>query len=66
MRWIPCSERLPYNDDHVLCTVQTIAGVRNVVRGYFAPELNRWVCGMNSNVIAWMPMPDPYEPEERK
>lgn len=60
--WIPCSERLPENDDYVLCCVRTKAGRQNVVRGYYMDM--RWCCGMNSNVTHWMPLPEP--PKEAK
>ena len=28
-----------------------------MIVGYYSPELGRWCCGQNSNVIAWMPLP---------
>ena len=58
-RWISVSDRLPENDDHVLCCTETKAGRRNVVIGYWMD--GAWRCGMNSNVIAWMPLPEPPE-----
>ncbi len=61
--WIPVSERLPENDAYVLCTTITAKGLRNVVRGYYSGKV--WVCGTNINVIAWMPMPEPYEGRSR-
>ena len=42
--WIPVSERLPDNDDKVLCCTVTAKGMRNVIIGYYA---DRWCCGMN-------------------
>ena len=62
--WIPVSERLPENDDHVLCTTVKKEGTAQVVRGYYDPAYRRWVSGMNSNVIAWMSMPEPWKCEE--
>lgn len=59
MRWIPCSERTPDNEDKVLCCTKTKKGLYNIVIGYHT-ERYGWACGMNSNVIAWMPLPDPY------
>lgn len=56
--WTPCSERLPDHEDRVLCCTYTKAGIPNHVIGYHAA--GRWCCGMNSNVVAWMPLPDPY------
>ena len=55
MRWIPCADRLPDNEDKGLCCTQTKTGSKNIVLGYYA---DGWRCGMNSNVIAWMPLPD--------
>ena len=60
-RWIPCSERLPEDDTKVLCQTMTKKGVPGFVIGYYA--FDRWCCGMNSNVVAWMPLPAPYEEE---
>lgn len=57
-QWIPCSERLPETDDKVLCQTVTKKGVFGMVIGYYFD--NRWCCGMNSNVTAWMPLPEPY------
>lgn len=58
-RWIPCSERLPREEDKVLCCTQTKAGAKNIVLGYYAG--GKWRCGMNSNVVAWMPLPETHE-----
>lgn len=57
-RWIPCAERLPSDENKVLCCTQTKAGAKNIVLGYYAG--GKWRCGMNSNVVAWMPMPEAY------
>lgn len=59
MRWIPCSERLPREEDKVLCCTQTKAGAKNIVLGYYAD--GKWRCGMNSNVVAWRPLPQTYK-----
>lgn len=69
-RWIPCSERMPElheydhcgdvlrESDKVLCCTQTKTGGKNIVLGYYAG--GKWRCGMNSNVVAWMPLPEAY------
>lgn len=61
-KWIPVSERLPENDEKVLCQTVTKKGQINMVIGYY--NFDRWCCGMNSNVTAWMPLPEPYRESE--
>lgn len=56
--WVPVEEGLPEEEDKVLCQTITKKGTRNMVIGYYAD--GRWCCGMNSNVVAWTPLPDPY------
>ena len=58
-RWIPCAERLPSDENKVLCCTQTKAGAKNIVLGYYAG--GKWRCGMNSNVVAWKPLPEVYK-----
>lgn len=58
--WIPVAERLPETEDKVMCCTITKKGTRNIVIGYYMQDSGLWACGMNSNVIAWMPLPDPY------
>ena len=57
-KWVSCSELMPDPLEYVLCCTQTKAGRKNLVIGYHDGE--RWCCGMNSNVIAWMGLPEPY------
>ena len=59
-KWISVNEKLPKTEDHVLCCTETKQGRKNVVIGYY---MDGWRCGMNSNVIAWMPLPEPYRSE---
>lgn len=61
--WIPCSERLPEHDNHVLCCTATAKGKKNIIIGYYLHGSDRWASGMNSNVIAWMELPEPYKEE---
>lgn len=49
----------PDSDRKVLCLTVTKKGLANFVLGYWDGE--RWVCGMNSNVVAWVDLPDPGE-----
>lgn len=61
MEWIKVTDKLPASEDHVLCCTQTKSGRKNIVIGYYSREMERWCCGMNMNVIAWMKLPDPPE-----
>lgn len=65
-QWIPCSERLPkpseHTDDMVLvCTSD--GKVRFGSCWYIRCICEGWVGDMP--VVAWMPLPEPYEPQER-
>lgn len=60
-RWIPCGERFPEEEQRVLCQTVTKKGAVNIVIGYHAE--GRWCCGMNSNVLAWQELPEPYKEE---
>ena len=61
--WIPAIVT-PDSDRRVLCLTKTKKGVLNYVLGYYAHDRKYWVCGMNSNVIAWMDLPEPPEEEQ--
>lgn len=63
--WIPCTERLPETEEYVLCTTETKKGLRQVVRGYYMHDVKEWACGMNRNVLAWAPMPEPWKGEQQ-
>lgn len=41
---------VPKTDGKVMCCTVTKTGAKNYVLGCYA---ERWVCGMNGNVIAW-------------
>lgn len=63
-RWIPVSERLPEDNKIYLVTIELVFD-RN--KRYVSQEIrNNWdnlkSCG--HEVIAWMPLPKPYEPQE--
>lgn len=63
--WIPCSERLPEVRQWVLC--QCRAGIMDVLR---LTEDGSWYKGYPNTeyvggfVVAWMPLPKPYEVEK--
>lgn len=56
--WIPVKVGLPPTEEKVLCCTITKKGARNIVIGYYMQDSGLWATGMNSNVIAWMPLPD--------
>lgn len=59
--WVSADDP-PGSEDRVICQTRTKKGVVNMVIGYHDGE--RWCCGMNSNVEAWTPLPEEYEPEK--
>lgn len=76
--WIPCSERLPENDDDVLCWYEyrimqgTHEGEMNqkFEIGYYNKYFKRWggevSSGRDYKVIAWRPLPEPYKEDEEE
>lgn len=76
--WIPCSERLPENDDDVLCWYEyrimqgTHEGEMNqkFEIGYYNKYFKRWggevSSGRDCKVIAWRPLPEPYKEGEEE
>lgn len=76
MHWIPCSERLPDEDhwlggsgkqfsDNVLISIVNCddedawVQVSHTIDGEWTLELPSYC-----KIIAWMPLPEPYKPEE--
>lgn len=70
-KWIPVEKRLPEEDDFVLVTVN---GIYNHIIFSDAIELGElcsdgtwFIAGYpdwnNPNVVAWMPLPEPYQEE---
>lgn len=60
MKWIPCSEKLPDYDELVLATddcYRVFIAWYSVTHGWCS---DRYGC---CYVVAWMPLPDPYEGE---
>ena len=63
-QWIPCSERLPEDDRTKVVTLAN----GSAEAGYYSNG-DWWCVGdsitlENPTVIAWMPLPKPYEAEE--
>lgn len=74
-QWIPCSERLPELEKDVLATLFHANGELGIVMvkrtTSFNPRDTYWedwanVCSWeNENVLAWMPLPEPYKGEQK-
>ena len=72
-RWIPVSERLPDTDDEFLCWYEYYHWSQGKVLpeyglGRYLRVTSSWsgevASGRDVRVIAWMPLPKPYEPQE--
>ena len=76
MGWISVKDRLPENDDSVLATIRytypknNIVEVFTKVNCFYNEEDETWYFGLNGDVIglteheevlAWMPIPEPYK-----
>lgn len=64
-KWIPCSERLPDNDDFVIVTILDERGdtpYRYSDFGWYFDRAKCWIIDAEerTDVIAWMPLPTPY------
>lgn len=64
-KWIPCSERLPGEDTDVLVTLK--CGLIGIMQKKLADDDNGEPCyiwqdfeGEEHEVIAWLPLPEPY------
>ena len=63
--WIPCSERLPEEEADVLLSLRSLdvyTGFRANAEGCFYIDGDGYV--EYENVIAWMPLPEPYKESE--
>lgn len=68
-KWILCSERLPDSDDFVVVTVLDEHGdtpYRYSDFGWYFDRADCWIIDaeQRTDVIAWMPLPEPYQKEE--
>ena len=57
-RWVSCSERLPFDAGYYLTTTT----YNEVFCDYW--NLNEW--NRTEQVIAWMPLPEPYKGDEQR
>ena len=67
--WIPVSERLPEDKTYVLTTIKVskrIAHARSgwYDGGFFMNDNGDTWRATDKEVIAWMPLPEPFEPQE--
>ena len=63
--WVPCSEKLPEEYIHVLCQF-CMGGMSEC---YYAHGYFHVVGGLRittDEVLAWMPLPQPYKAEEER
>ena len=73
-QWIPCSERLPKNDDWVIVTIFDERGdtpFRYTDFGWYLKAANCWIVDgwvvdaeQRAGVAAWTPLPEPYQGED--
>ena len=69
-RWIPVSERLPENGCFVIVTIKDESGDSLYLYSDFGWYLDKAACWIidaeqRTDIIAWMPLPAPYDPQER-
>lgn len=60
--WIPVSERLPEEEGLYLVSVKNDHDRRYSKTCWFHGKSNNWFA--RQDVLAWMPLPKPYEPQE--
>lgn len=61
-KWIPCSERLPEHRLYVLVTYKYEYGLIDNGITWYSETENKW--NTSREVIAWMPLPEPYKGDE--
>ena len=61
-QWIPCSERLPDKDGIYLVTHRKFGKLEVTWNIFYGGEHASWL--WNDEIIAWMPLPEPYKGEE--
>lgn len=59
-KWIPCSKWLPEENGHYLITAKYGTGLYVTCDDYYVYGWDDW----GEDVIAWMPLPEPYKGED--
>ena len=62
MEWIPCNEGLPEEDGEYLVT-DVSGGAATVTETYFITDCDGEGHWGALDIIAWMPLPEPYKEE---
>lgn len=64
--WIPCGERLPISDEECHTFLVTDSKGNVIISEFYLSLMDRkpYWSGM-IEVIAWMPLPEPYKPESK-
>lgn len=66
VEWIPCSERLPEEAGFYIVTKRQKSGEIQVALGSYRPLFNEWSGNGNfKDVLAWMPLPEPYREDDK-
>lgn len=70
-QWIPCSERLPRSQEEVIVSIGDASGdslFSYTTTGWLTPEGKLWIVDneISNYVIAWMPLPEPWEGENHE
>ena len=65
--WIPCSERMPEDGETYLVTNAESFGQCHTYKGWYDGKHKIWHMEENferkMNVVAWQPLPQPYQPK---
>ena len=64
-KWIPVEKGMPEDEQMMLVTCKTKSGRRSVNRAWYGEGFWHGT-GSMSGVIAWRPLPEPYQPEVTK
>lgn len=65
-KWIPCSERLPIDAGHYLCSFEKPNRIDHIHVDLAYWTGGRWYGYRADAICAWMPLPEPYREESEK